>query len=76
MTIDDQRVEPDRGPERVGQERRQDQEGAVRDVDHAHDAEDQRQARREQRIDAADEETEDQRLDELRHEALQAYIPR
>jgi hypothetical protein len=63
----DQRVDPGRVPGRVGEERGQDQERPVRDVDHTHDAEDQRQARCEQGVRPADQQAEDDRLDELSH---------
>jgi hypothetical protein len=62
-----QRVEPDAVPERPGQERGQDQEGAVRDVDHVHHAEDQREPGGEQRVGAADQQAEEEVLDELGH---------
>ena len=64
-----QRVEPRRRPDRVGDERRQDQERAVRDVDHAHDAEDQRQARRQQRVRPPISRPRTIDLDELGHSA-------
>jgi hypothetical protein len=59
-------------PDRVRQERREDQECPVRDVDDVHHAEDQRQARRHQRVHAADQQAEDDRLDELRHDGVSA----
>ena len=50
---------PVSSPEPPGDERDQDQERALGDVDDVHDAEDQRQAGRHQRVDAADEQPED-----------------
>ncbi len=71
---EDERDQEGRPPENAGQ--RQDDEGeqhdhvAVGDVDEAHDAERQRQAEREQRVEAADQHTLDKEVEErLDHSA-------
>ncbi len=65
--IEDQRDQKRRPAERAGQrqddEREQHDHVAVRDVDEAHDAERQRQAEREQRIEAADQHALDEEVE-------------
>ena len=57
-----QRVDPRAVPQPPRQVRRHDQQHAVGEVDHPHHAEDQREAGRHQRVDAAGQHTEDQGL--------------
>src|SRR5918994_2145686 len=68
-----ERIEPGLTPQRPGDERREDQERAVRDVDHVHHAEDQREPGGEQGIHAADQQAKDQGLKKLRH--CLSYLP-
>ena len=63
----EERVDVQVREERVAQVRGEDHERALSHVDHPHDPEDERQPARHQRVDAADQDAEDDRLDDLMH---------
>ena len=61
---------PEAGEEAVAQVGAEDDQRPLSHVDHAHDAEGQREAARHQRVDAAGQEAEDAGLDEEVHERV------
>ena len=63
-----QGIQPELVPQGVGDERAEDHEGTVRDVDHPHHPEDQGEAAGDQGVDATDQQAEDEGLDELGHD--------
>src|SRR6266540_4274001 len=67
MDTGEDRVEPGAPPQLEGEQRRQDQQGALGDVDDPHHAEHQGQAGGQQRVHPADEQTEDDGLDGVGH---------
>ena len=64
----DQRVDADGVPEPVGDEGSEHHEGAVGDVDHPHDTEDQGQPTRRQGVHATQQQAEDEGLEQFGHQ--------
>ena len=63
----DERVEPERGDEGQNEEGGEHDEIAVSQIDQAHDAEDQREPGGEERVEPAEQNALDQRVDEAHH---------